>query len=206
MLVQSTNPRNALAGSGATGVLMSDKAEIVAWLKKAAAAAGFKRHAELARRIGVSPSTMSRWFNPNDPSKPETPNMRRLVDVLKSAPEGWFQPGFAEGPGHGLVSEPPQPDGLARWRVADASMLAAGFLPGDVVTVDPAVAPVDGDVVVAQVSEIDKDKRMVLRVFKLPGLLLPAALTPALLEVHHVGSTARIQGVVVETVRRRPAK
>jgi transcriptional regulator with XRE-family HTH domain len=184
---------------------MNDKAKFSAWLKAAREAAGLNQ-ADVARAVGVRPATLSRWSNPDDPTQPQGENLIALVKALGSGPPGWYEAAPLP-PRHGLESMPetPGPDwngNVSHWRVLDSAMQT--YVAGDVVKADARITPVDGDVVVANVFDQGR-ARTVLRLYKAPGYVLPATADAGALEVHELGKTAALQGVVVEMTRRRPA-
>jgi transcriptional regulator with XRE-family HTH domain len=199
----------APAGCGATGLRMTKKAEFAAWLSAAIAARGMNQ-SQVARALQVSRATLTRWTDADDTTFPSWQNVRALADVLNAAPPGGLaQPALAAAPVHGLepMPETPGPDwngNVSHWRVLDSAMQTKGYVAGDVVKADARITPVDGDVVVANVFDQGR-ARTVLRLYKAPGYVLPATADAGALEVHELGKTAALQGVVVEMTRRRPA-
>jgi translation initiation factor IF-1 len=96
---------------------------------------------------------------------------------------------------------------ITEWTVKDASMQVMGYLPGDIVKADARIQPQDGDVVVCNLYTMDGTKaRTALRVFKAPSYLMPATTDAKTLEIHEVGKTAAIFGVIFEMRRTRPAR
>jgi transcriptional regulator with XRE-family HTH domain len=189
---------------------MSQKTEIAAWITTSIKAKGLNQ-SRVAVAIGVSKATMSRWCNPNDPTMPLWENVSSLSAVLGSSPPGWSAPagsylGFDE---HGVAAladdGPPEAwnGNITQWRVKDSSMQTKGYMIGDDVKADARIAPVDGDVVVANLYNMQGKARTALRVFKSPHYLIPATADASSLEVHEVGKTAAIFGVVFTSTRRR---
>lgn len=189
---------------------MSQKSEVSAWITSSIKAKGLNQ-SRVAEAIGVSKATLSRWCNPDDPTLPLWENISALSSVLGSAPPGWEAPaggllGFHE---HGLTVLPADDPAetwngnISTWRVKDSSMQTKGYMIGDEVKADARIAPVDGDVVVANLYDRLGKARTVLRVFKAPGYLVPATADATNLEVHEAGKTAAVLGVVFESTRRR---
>lgn len=197
------SPPYALAGSGATGVHMDRKAEFAAWLLARIDEAGLNQ-AKVARAIDVSRATLSRWTKADNTSFPAYKNAAALTRLLKSTPPGGLDQ-FAddEPPADAVEPVAASAAGARQWRVMDFSMQAAGYLPGDVVTIDARLAPLDGDAVIVELHAPGAPARRALRLWRAPGYILPAPYDPRFIEVHEAGKTAIVEGVVVETVRRR---
>jgi len=88
--------------------------------------------------------------------------------------------------------------------VPDASMQAKGYMDGDILKVDETMTPRDGDVVIANLYATEhRSARNAVRLFKAPDYLVTAAVDTANTEIDLAGKTARIIGVVVESIRRR---
>ena len=190
---------------------MSQKADIAAWISSTIKARGLNQ-SQVAGAIKVSRATMSRWCNPNDPTMPLWENVSVLAEVLGSAPPGWPNPSetahtLSES-GVELLPAAAKPEewngNISEWRVRDGAMQTKGYMPGDTVKADARIQPLDGDVVVANLYVTSRPARTVLRLYKSPGYLIPATPDAASLEVHEVGKTAAIHGVVFESTRRRP--
>jgi transcriptional regulator with XRE-family HTH domain len=191
---------------------MSQKADIAAWITSTIKARGLNQ-SKVAGAMKVARATMSRWCNPNDPTMPLWENISALADVLGSAPPGWSStadPAAALGEsGVAPLPTSQKPEDwnghVSEWRVLDASMQTKGYMPGDTVKADARIQPLDGDVVVANLYATSGRARTVLRVYKAPGYLVPATADAATIEVHEVGKTAAVVGVVFESTRRRNA-
>lgn len=191
---------------------MGQKAQIAQWISTTIKTKGLNQ-SQVATAIGVARATMSRWCNPTDPTMPLWENISALAAVLGSYPPGWSAPpevgyGMAESGVEPLSGELP-PDqwngNVSEWRVRDSTMQTKGYMVGDTVKADARIQPLDGDVVVANLYDTSGRARTVLRVYKAPGYLVPATADAASLEVHEVGKTAAVFGVVFESTRRRLA-
>jgi transcriptional regulator with XRE-family HTH domain len=161
---------------------------------------------QVAKAIGVTRSSLTRWTQPNYPTMPSFEHISRLVDILGSTPPGWSPPVRpADAARDGVLrlampSDPAQWNGfLQDWRVTENTMTLWGYKPGDVVRTDARITPVDGDVVVATLHLGPGPGRFVLRLFKAPMYVVAADG-----EVHEARKNAEIIGVVIETTRRRP--
>ncbi len=189
---------------------MTQKADIAAWISAAIKAKGLNQ-SRVADAIHVSRATLSRWCNAGDSTMPLWENIKALAEVLGSAPPGWSStagtpPGFSESSVEALPTEQNLPNwngNISEWRVKDATMQTKGYMPGDIVKADARLQPEDGDVVVANLYDTSGKARTVLRLYKRPGYLVPATADATTLEVHEVGKTAAIFGVVFESTRRR---
>lgn len=61
-------------------------------------------------------------------------------------------------------------EGRSSWQITSRVLELAGYLPGDVVIVDPSVAPRNGDAVFAEVYQLDRGTRTTaLRIFEQSG-------------------------------------
>lgn len=194
---------------GATLVKTLIKQEFAEWLLTAMKNKGLNRR-KIAQAIGVEPSSVTRWTQTDNITLPKIEHMRNLIAILGSAPPGWSsipEPAIVAGPE--LVALP-QAEGphwngnLSEYQVSDFSMQLLGFMPGDMVKIDYRIKPSDGDVVVVRLHGLlAAQSRIVLRVYKDPGYVLPATADAAGLEVHELKKTATFIGTVYEMTRRR---
>lgn len=169
----------------------------------------------LSKAMGVRAPTVSRWCNPDDRTMPRWEHINELTRMFGEPPPGSHlpntphdAPGMAESGLQALEITSPAADwngNISEWRVKDATMQVMGYMTGDTVRADARIAPVDGDVVVANVYDTSGQARTVLRVFKEPGYLIPATADASGFEVHEVGKNGAVFGVVYESTRRRQA-
>jgi SOS-response transcriptional repressor LexA len=176
----------------------------------------------LARRAGLSPSTLTRFLNSEEHStalnarsmaaietvlgeKQAEETVRAGTQSLEAQP---FSPeneddGFAE-----LVAQAIGPASrLKAWILTSRALEAAGFLPDDVLIVDPAAKPDPGDVV--QIQRRNWGTMTVETLFRIfdPPAIVTATLDrklrkPMLLD----DNVVKITGVVVASVRRRQGR
>ena len=188
------------------------KAEFSAWMKSNMERLHLSQN-QLAKRARISVNTISRYCNEDDGAEPKMSYVKIISEAFGAKPPSFY--GFEEPAVSYGLSEPgvemlpsesgPEWNGnLSNWRVKDNAMQVMGYLAGDIVMADARVQPVDGDVVIANLySPGGTSARTVLRVYKKPGYLIPAAADARSLEVHEIGKNAAIFGVVVESIRRR---
>lgn len=170
----------------------------------------------VAARSGVAASTIYRWLEPDYQFTPSLTSLRKIArafDAPMPAIEGQQTTlGFAEQDltafDHkqdfaGLPAGPNQ----GRWRVNTRALELAGYLPGDVVLVDQAVAPRPNDVVCAQVYDFKSGSADTkLRVFQ-PPYLVTLTMDPAASDMPLLvdGQRVVIVGTVIRSVRMRAA-
>lgn len=136
---------------------------------------------QLGLQAGVSPSTINRAFDANGSFVMSTSILTKIgaafgeqpPNVLGDAPPR--PAGFSESD---LVSYVGQTAGnkgennIGRWQITSNALNLAGFLPGDVVEFELGRLPDAGDIVVAQVLNLQRGSaETVLRMFKPPYLL-----------------------------------
>jgi transcriptional regulator with XRE-family HTH domain len=166
---------------------------------------------ELARKTGLSANTINRYCRDDDDAEPKASKVHEIAAIFGTSPPPPYAGGFPASanmpePGVEMLKDEPGPDwngSISRWRVRDLAMSGLGYMTGDEVMADARITPVDGDVVVAELTGRGASPRMVLRMFRSPGYLLSATIDVASLEVHEIGKNADVLGVVVESVRRR---
>jgi SOS-response transcriptional repressor LexA len=189
------------------------------WLQTAVRARG-ESASQIAKAAGVSDTTVTRFLN--------NPNYQGVLNPLTvqriSEYTGIAGPGADEGqaPMRSFREEavPYVAEGDAPARTgAVAALLAgrphayamvmqstalelAGVRPGDIMIIDPLVAPADGDVVCAQLEE-GMGATTVYRIFQMPNLV-GASFDPRAVRPESInGTTRRIVGVMTDLVRRR---
>jgi transcriptional regulator with XRE-family HTH domain len=166
---------------------------------------------KLAKLTGIGLTTINRYCDPNDNHEPRIGNVMTLsryfgdkppLDIPENPVIGFAEDGVA--PIFQDQDDENWNGNLTEWTVKDRSMQVMGYLPGDTVSADGRLLPVDGDVVVCNLYTMDGTKaRTCLRVFKSPSYLMPATTDAKSLEIHEVGKTAAIFGVIYEMRRTR---
>ena len=169
---------------------------------------------KLAKLTGVSLTTINRYCDPDDEHEPRIGNIAALSRFFGEKPPfnipGEAGPGFAEDGVEAITIDTTAPDwepNISEWTVKDATMQVMGYLPGDIVMADARIEAQDGDVVVCNLYSMDGTKaRTALRVFKAPSYLMPATTDAKNLEIHEVGKTAAVFGVIFEMRRTRQSR
>ena len=179
---------------------------------------------DLARRAGMSPSTLTRFIN--DKSDKLTITDRTLDAISAySGIQKYVQPGSRRAPGFGEPdavvfdqggSELPawvkeavrvargQRNGVEAWIMKGRTLDLLGILPGDVVIIDQNARPRAGDIVCAQVTDLATGStEMVMRRFDPPFIHAHSAklgpLRPELVDDERVV----IVGVEIGVIRPR---
>jgi transcriptional regulator with XRE-family HTH domain len=173
---------------------------------------------EIARAAGVSPSTIYRWLDDKHPFTPSMTTIQKIAAVYSTPipesimPErvlsGQAGPGLAEAEVSYIGETPPElqaGNNQGVWRIDGRSLELAGYLPGDLVLVDMSVVPHSGDVVCAQVYNIERGTAETkLRVYD-PPFLLSRAVHPGPsdkpLFIDH--ERVHIAGTVIRSMRLR---
>lgn len=196
------------------------KDTVTRWLQRVLAEKKWDA-AELARRSGVSASTLSRALNPDDKIVLNTLSMLKIARITGINPPGMpAMPragslrssvgGFAEAeaePFEGTPAMPDEADNVDHWTLRSRAIDALGYIPGDIVAVDRRAAPRAGDIVQAQLyGSGGADAETVFRAYD-PPYLVTRALDPMAHRkpVAVDGERALIVGVVVALWRRRPS-
>jgi transcriptional regulator with XRE-family HTH domain len=189
------------------------------WLRQVMAATGLKP-TQIAREAGVSDTTLSRLLNNPD----YTGTLSEVtIERIKTA---YRVPGPGEAPIKGgpalIISEAERVDVLALeknaaqavnalaqehkdaeiWRLHTSSLENAGYLPGDLVVLDPLIAPHSHDAVCVNVTEWSRGgSEMVWRIYEPPFLTSSTSrhLTskPLLLDNDRI----KVRGVIVGSIR-----
>lgn len=177
---------------------------------------------ELARQAGVDPSTLSRFFREVNPGA-----MLQSHTIEKIARVGGIPPfreeppekprGYSAGEAARYGSSSPDPLILAAiagmretlnnvdpWQLNSSALEYAGYSPGDVLIVDPADEPENGDIVLAYLPDPeDLSDGAIFRIYEDP-YLVAATRTPHLQKpLHIVRDQVRVAGVVVASLRGR---
>lgn len=204
------------------GVQAQDDVQIIqealsAYLKRVRAERGWSMN-KTGEIAGVSKTTISR--NENRP--PDYSYLLSTRSIQKIARASGIAPppelsvgangkavGFAEpevtpiDDGQDKYGEEENPN-QSRWVINGRTLELAGFVPGDVVTIDQAVPAVAGDIVCAQIYS-HGTAETVIRRYNPPYLVVATADPAAMaLEPEHVdGRNVTIKGTVIRTVRER---
>lgn len=183
------------------------------WLEEVIRATGLKA-TPLAKGAGLAPSTLLRALDPDNPGTLERRTIDKLIATYKVAPPRIYASAEArqpvpDEPELQISQLPPASDHLTAtqgaWTIQTRALELAGYLPGDDVVADSAVAPRSRDVVVAQIIDhAAGSARTVLRVYDPPYLMTETAdpearRKPLLVD----GDRVSIWGVVVRSARVR---
>lgn len=137
----------------------------------------------IAKKAGISPTTVYRWL---DPDAPFETSLSKLRQVAKKFGErlpaelglgGEPAEGFSEGDLVAFVGAaaelPAKPEhNVGRWRITNEVLNLEGFRPGDIVDFDLQARPQRGDIVVAQVYDQQQGTaETVLRQYQPPYLV-----------------------------------
>ena len=166
--------------------------------------------AELARRSGVSPSTISRAINGE-----KFTNTIATLSKISAAAKIALPPqlvgegaGFAEAEAEPYTGDTSadvqQSDTVDRWQLRSRALEAVGCLPGDIVLVSRTASPRDGDIVHAQIYDMTGGAETVFRFYERPYITTRTSdpahhRTPELVDDKRVV----IMGVVTKLVRQR---
>lgn len=213
-----------------TGATVRDVAETLRarqrdWLQRVLSERGIKP-TPLARELGIAATTLTRKLNdPDDTAILSDLIIKRIADHLRvpapnfmddrpSAVSGFseseaepFDMTLAAGATHSLFGTLlASSKTITPWRLSSRALEYVGYMPGDILLVDPNVDPREGDVVCAQLYDwADFAKtRTVFRVYTPPFLVAAGPgnefLAPSLID-RNVG----VKGVVVSSIRERRA-
>lgn len=166
----------------------------------------------IARRANVSASTIYRWFDDEHPFTPSLTSVRKIAQAFgvpmpgdEDAPRG-----FAEGEASRLTAaqEPAElkaGENQGVWLIGSRSLELAGIIPGDMVLVDMGETPRSGDVVCAQVYNLDRGTAETKFRHYEPPFLMTRTMDPAASERPLFVDNERVwvAGVVIRTLRVR---
>lgn len=182
---------------------------------------------ETGRQIGSSKTTIARNENPpaNYRYVMSTTTLRKLAQasgialpkqLLDHSDMNGQRAGFAEddvapyegaAPGKGTACQNPN---KSDWIVHSRALELAGYVPGDIVTIDQSLAPRDGDIVIAQIyDDLLGTSETVMRRYQEGSrqpFLMAAATDQALMarEPDYVDNErVKVMGVIVRAVRTR---
>lgn len=167
---------------------------------------------EIAKRAKVAASTIYRWFDESHQFNASLTSLSKISTAF-GVPLPGSEPvvqGFQEGDAQRILDDLPaalkaENDNQGVWRLATRALELAGYLPGDMLLVDMTVPPRTGDVVCAQVYNLDRGTAETrIRVYEAPFLTTrtmdpTAADRPLYVDNERV----RIAGTVVRSLRVR---
>lgn len=175
---------------------------------------------EIARKAGVSPSTLSKFENDAD----NIAQLEAMTVTKLEAATGIFLATFdrplagglaeleAAGYEAGAASDPVTravaamvagENSLVPWRLETRAIELSGYLPGDVIIVDLNAHPHDGDVVCAQVYDRSGTAVTVFRIYQKPFLTSASNVRPPLRPLIVDDNHVQLRGVVVASFRPR---
>lgn len=191
------------------------------WLRDVADYLGVSP-SELARRSGVSPSTLTRYLN--DPTGDTGISQRTLDAVsafsgvpLHQSPTPKREAGFAEPDASMLnMDDPDLPawvrqaveqaragvNGRDPWRMRGTALDMSGVMPGDILIIDMNRRPSAGDIVCAQIYDWSASRaETIFRRFDPPFLMTHSSSGPPARPVVVDDDTIAIRGVAVGLIR-----
>lgn len=188
---------------------MQDDATITReWLEGVMRQTGLKA-SPLAKKAGLSPSTVLRALDPNNPQILERRSITKIARAFGlPEPGAVASPSFSDdllAPDDDIVADGDLTPNQYLKAVGSPVLALAGYLPGDLLTLDMSVTPQQGDAVHAQIYD-RTGAETVLRYYDPPYLVTRAptdehAAKPLLVD----GDRVRIAAVVVR-MQRWPRK
>ena len=163
----------------------------------------------LARKAGVAVTTVTRLFEEDYVGTMNASSIAKIVRATGiPAPRNLGGVDGPQGFGEAEISPIDMTNHteahISEWTINSHSMILAGFLPGDRITVSDNITPHSGDIVIAQLYNNERGTaETVIRVW-LPPYLTAASTNledrrPVLVDNNNV----MIRGVVTKTVRTR---
>lgn len=191
------------------------------WLQEVLSKTGWNQ-TKLSKKANLSPSTLSHFLSgTRDGHALTSRTISAIEQVSGLAFDGRkMSPAFPTGGSHndGQVLDDAfsaehsevldvllsQGAGRSAYVLTSGALRLAGYVPGDVLVVDPSIEPEDNDLVLAQATDAeDGAKRIVFRIFCQPYLVAPGMDAkdrfPLVVDRYHT----KIRGVVVASVRGR---
>lgn len=175
---------------------------------------------EFARRAGVSKNTIDRGLEPK-PGYSYVTSLKTLQRIARNMgvplPEeialvpsnsralGFHEPGIARYDGPLVSSDELDHADQSHWEVKDRTLELAGFIPGDIITVDRRVVPGAGDIVIVQLIDLMRGAaETVLRRYR-PPYVVTATADPQLEDLPRLvdNNTVAISGTVIRRVWAR---
>lgn len=170
----------------------------------------------LASRAKVAPSTIYRWYDDAYPFEARSSTLRKIAlafgSRVPSADPSEPVAGFSDGDvqqlfGHDIPDHLVAGTNQGVWRISTRALELAGYLPGDLVLVEMGLPARAGDVVCAQVYNLERGSAETkLRIFRPPFLItrtMDAAAEEQPLFVDN--ERVAIVGTVIRSLRLRAA-
>jgi transcriptional regulator with XRE-family HTH domain len=191
----------------------------MAWLKAIMEETGWNQ-SELARRAGITHATLSKFAN--DPANQSELSTSTVGKIAAVSPIPHYEqtrqpmPGFDEAEASIYDGADDEDDALARavtaikgnsnniqpWVLRSSAIENAGYRRGDVLVVDFSATPKAGDVVCAQIYDMQGGAETAFRIFHKPYLVASSNsarhLTPTLID-----QRVDVRGVVIASLRPR---
>lgn len=169
---------------------------------------------EIARRIGASPSTITRQIKPGWTRRPQLDILRRISQAFQQPIPASLvgtavaAPGLQE-PDVAPINVAARDDGfdpnISRWQVRTPVLAGLGCMVGDVLEFDARIVPVAGDIVIAQVYKFGQTGADTVMRYVMPPFLVAAeAGRPTILPVEMDPTGERV--VIMGTMTRRVAE
>jgi hypothetical protein len=220
---------NERAGSVVAPVRTRTKFEIrqeqLDWLRKVLAHTK-ENPSQLATNSGLADNALTRFLKEDYEGTLSSLTIRLISDYAKvpgpGAPNAPGQRGFEEEAttydhkaksadpimAHVIATMIEKRQHATAKRLQTRALEDVGYLPGDILIIDPDETPLSGDVVCAQIYDLERGGAgTVYRVFKTAGrieLLMPGADEPESAEARQIdNNVVRIWGVVTESFRPR---
>lgn len=199
-------------------VVDNTRRQQLAWLQAIREVTGWN-WSELARQSGLTPQAFSKFRN--DPDNKAILDTRTVSKIAAVSPvphyenkRGQLPAGFDEG--ESAAFDPDADAGLSRavaeivggnpnlqpWVLRSSALENAGFRQGDVMVVDFGAVPKEGDVVCAQIFDMQGGAETAFRIFHKP-FLVAASNAPRFLTPRMIDDRVDIRGVVVASLRGR---
>jgi hypothetical protein len=190
-------------------------AEYRSWIARIIAQTPGLTATQMARDIGLSPSTITRQMDPGWMRQPRVETLRRISQTYRTAiPQalmgGLDTRGFAEPD---MLLIPPENSStadfdanLSDWKINTTKLAAMGYLPGDTIRFNATIRPVAGDIVIAQVYRPKAPgAETVMRLFMPPYLLAAEIGQPSEkpIVIDPDGEHVVIMGTMVQSWRAR---
>lgn len=201
-------------------VVDNTRRQQLAWLKAIREETGWN-WSELARRATLTPQLFSKFRN--DPENKAVLDTRTVSKIAAISPVPHYEnkrarlpDGFDEGEAsaYGEVDTDPLVDiavaalrdghgnSLEPWVLRTGALENAGYRPGDVLMVDAAATPKEGDVVRAQIFDRQGGGETAFRIYHRP-FLVAASTARRFLTPQMIDDRVEIRGVVVASFRPR---
>lgn len=192
----------------------------LAWLRAIKAETGWSNN-KLAKAAGISHSTLSKFEN--DPLNERPLDTATVAKIAAVSPiphyenvRGAMPEGFDEGEAapfdtaanddevvnRAVTAIKNGSNSMQSWTLKSSALENAGYRPGDVLIVDSSKAPVQGDVILAQIYDLQGGAETAFRIYHKPYLVAssnnPRHLAPTLID-----QRVDVRGVVTALVRPR---